>query len=243
MSQPIEVIPVLDISGGIAVHARGGVRDRYAPVESVLSPGAPGDALAIARAYRRLGARRCYVADLDAIRGRPAQLDLLSRLRGSAGFNGPIMVDAGIATPEEASPVAADGHALVVGLENMRSLAALTALAWRWRVVFSIDLRDGEPIRRPELAGDPRTHDIVALARAAAEADVAEVLLLDLARVGRETGPDVTQLQAVREVLPDAGLLVGGGVRNQEDLAMLAEAGCDGALVATALHRGVITRL
>ena len=146
MSQPIEVIPVLDISGGIAVHARGGVRDRYAPVESVLSPGAPGDALAIARAYRRLGARRCYVADLDAIRGRPAQLDLLSRLRGSAGFNGPIMVDAGIATPEEASPVAADGHALVVGLENMRSLAALTALAWRWRVVFSIDLRDGENV-------------------------------------------------------------------------------------------------
>ena len=102
---------------------------------------------------------------------------------------------------------------------------------------------ESQPIRRPELAGDPRTHDIVALARAAAEADVAEVLLLDLARVGRETGPDVTQLQAVREVLPDAGLLVGGGVRNQEDLAMLAEAGCDGALVATALHRGVITRL
>ncbi len=243
MSQPIEVIPVLDISGGIAVHAQGGVRDRYAAVESVLAPNAPGDALAIARAYRRLGARRCYVADLDAIRGRPAQLDLLSRLQGPLGVNGPLLVDAGIATPEEASAIATDGHAVVVGLENMRSLAALTALAWRWRVVFSIDLRDGQPIRRPELAGDPRTHDVITLARAAAEADVAEVLLLDLARVGRATGPDTGQLQAVREVLPDAGLLVGGGVRSREDLVALGDAGCDGALVATALHRGVITRL
>lgn len=225
------------------MHAQGGVRARYAAVESVLSPGAPGDALAIARGYRRLGAQRCYVADLDAIRGRPAQLDLLSRLSGPGGFNGPLMVDAGIATPEEAAALAADGHALVVGLENMRSLAALTALAWRWRIVFSIDLRNGEPIRRPELADDPRTQDIVVLAHAAAEADVAEVLVLDLARVGRETGPDTGQLQAVRHVLPDAGLLVGGGIRSREDLVALAAAGCDGALVATALHRGAITRL
>lgn len=225
------------------MHAVGGVRDRYAPVESVLAPARPGDALAIARAYRRLGARRCYVADLDAIRGRPAQLDLLASLRGPSGFNAPLLVDAGIATPEEASPLAGEGHAIVVGLENMRSLAALTALAWRWRVTFSIDLRDGKPIRRDELAGDPRTQDVVTLARAAAEADVAEVLVLDLARVGRATGPATTLLQQVRDVLPDAGLLAGGGVRNRDDLLRLADAGCDGALVATALHRGAIDRL
>jgi phosphoribosylformimino-5-aminoimidazole carboxamide ribotide isomerase len=33
-------------------------------------------------------------------------------------------------------------------------------------------------------------------------------------------------------------LLAGGGVRGYEDLARLADAGCDGALVATALHDG-----
>jgi phosphoribosylformimino-5-aminoimidazole carboxamide ribotide isomerase len=33
-------------------------------------------------------------------------------------------------------------------------------------------------------------------------------------------------------------LVAGGGVRGADDLARLADAGCDGALVATALHDG-----
>ena len=42
----------------------------------------------------------------------------------------------------------------------------------------------------------------------------------------------------VRRAVPDVALLAGGGVRGPEDLQRLADAGCDGALVATALHDG-----
>ncbi|HZI22415.1 MAG TPA: HisA/HisF-related TIM barrel protein, partial [Gemmatimonadales bacterium] len=83
------MIPVLDLAGGLAVLARGGRREAYMPVRSVLGPGTEtpaGDALALARAYReRLGCDVCYVADLDAITGGPTQGAILSRLAGAAG--------------------------------------------------------------------------------------------------------------------------------------------------------------
>ena len=64
------VIPVLDLAHGVAVQAIAGDRARYAPAESVLTPGVTGDAVALIQAYRdTVGARECYVADLDAIQG------------------------------------------------------------------------------------------------------------------------------------------------------------------------------
>ena len=49
------MIPVLDLSAGHAVLARGGQRDTYAPVRSrLVAGGAGGDPLALARAYREI---------------------------------------------------------------------------------------------------------------------------------------------------------------------------------------------
>ncbi len=66
----MQLIPVLDLMRGVAVQARGGDRERYEPLRTVLAADAPGDPLALIQAYRDiLGARECYVADLDAIQG------------------------------------------------------------------------------------------------------------------------------------------------------------------------------
>jgi phosphoribosylformimino-5-aminoimidazole carboxamide ribotide isomerase len=62
--------------------------------------------------------------------------------------------------------------------------------------------------------------------------------VIDLARVGTATGIDLELIARVRKAVPKMTLLAGGGVRGREDLARLADAGCDGALVATALHDG-----
>src|SRR5207247_8071355 len=68
----MQVIGVLDLLGGLAVHARAGRRESYAPVATIAgSRIEPGDALAVARAYvDRLGLTDLYAADLDAILGR-----------------------------------------------------------------------------------------------------------------------------------------------------------------------------
>ena len=64
--------------------------------------------------------------------------------------------------------------------------------------------------------------------------------MLDLTRVGSGEGPDVSSIAAIHAAFPDLALLAGGGVRDAGDLRALADAGAAGALVATALHSGVI---
>ena len=77
----MQIIPVLDIAGGIAVHAQGGDRSRYAPLESKLVPDQVGDPVAVLRAFHSaLGIHECYVADLDAIQGGAVQRTLLREL-------------------------------------------------------------------------------------------------------------------------------------------------------------------
>jgi phosphoribosylformimino-5-aminoimidazole carboxamide ribotide isomerase len=58
--------------------------------------------------------------------------------------------------------------------------------------------------------------------------------------VGSGAGPDVALIAELHAAFPDLELLAGGGVRDLEDLRALEAAGASGALVATALHSGVI---
>ena len=73
----MRVIGVVDLLAGRAVHARAraGARERYEPVRAVAGTAIePGDARALTHAYvTRLGVAELYVADLDAILGRPPQ--------------------------------------------------------------------------------------------------------------------------------------------------------------------------
>jgi len=90
----MEIVPVLDVTQGVAVHAQGRVRADFAAVQSVLAPDEPGNPLALARAYRDvLGAQACYVADLDAILGGPVQRGLIRELAEfQTGFTGELLV-------------------------------------------------------------------------------------------------------------------------------------------------------
>jgi phosphoribosylformimino-5-aminoimidazole carboxamide ribotide isomerase len=131
---------------------------------------------------------------------------------------------------------------VVVGLETLASYNALfeiCATVGGGHVAFSLDLREGEPVVASGSAiqhGEP-AHTMAARA---ADAGAGAVIVIDLARVGTGRGLDLEMIARVRTAAPDLTLLAGGGVRGFEDLVRLADAGCDGALVATALHDGRI---
>ena len=62
------IIPALDLKGGAVVHARGGARAEYRPIETPL--GAADEPVALARALLAVtGSSVLYIADLDAIEG------------------------------------------------------------------------------------------------------------------------------------------------------------------------------
>lgn len=231
-----EIVPVLDLAGGRAVHARGGERAQYAPVRSVLAA-PPGDALALVEAYRsRVSATTLYVADLDAIAGGAPQIALLREI--SQTFGGTLLIDAGISSVAAAEPIRALRATVIVGLETLDSFSALKAIADGGAVCFSLDLRDGKLVCRDSLGVTLGHASPVTVAQAAVDAGASEILVLDVARVGRPIGPDCLVLAELRAVFPGLRLLAGGGVRGREDLAALGAAGCDAALVATALHEG-----
>jgi uncharacterized protein related to proFAR isomerase len=210
----MRLIGVIDLAGGRAVHARGGKRDAYTPVRSaLLGPGEEGDPVALARAYLRYPVSEIYVADLDAIAGAP-----LSPVVGHlASLGAAIWLDAGRSTLRVAPNVRP-----VVGLETMLAWEEVTGAA------FSLDLRAGRP-----LIGDEQPAE---LAKKAVQAGATAVILLDLAKVGSMAGLDWVTVQAVRASTLGVELVVGGGVRDRSDIARLTDLGCDGALVATALH-------
>ncbi len=185
------------------------------------------------------GVSRCYVADLDAIVGGPPQLELLHRLQSSHGFGGPLLLDAGVYSLATLERLGGGFAEVVVGLETLRSFSDLESLAGHVRVTFSLDLRNDIALVRPELR-EGTAPEPVALARAAIDAGACSVILLDVGRVGRGAGVNLELLASLRRAMPDISLLAGGGVRDDGDLAALADHGCDGVLIATALHRGTL---
>ena len=241
----MQIIPVLDLAGGIAVHARAGDRSRYAPLESGLVPGRVGDPLALLHAFHAtLGIHECYLADLDAIQGGAVQRALLRQLAEfHTGFDGALLVDAGTHLPEGALELLSSGASeVVVGLETLRAFADLAAIVeavGRSHVVFSLDLRLGTPIFHAAMqdAQGPGP-DAVSLAEQAVSTGVATILVLDLGRVGTGCGVDLGLLESLRRRLPETRLLAGGGVLTRLDLERMRDAGCDGALVASAIHNG-----
>jgi phosphoribosylformimino-5-aminoimidazole carboxamide ribotide isomerase len=244
----MQIISVLDIAGGIAVHAQAGERTRYAPLESDLVPGQVGDPVAVLRAFHAaLGIHECYVADLDAIQGGAVQRGLIRELAEfHTGFAGALLVDAGTHLPEGALEVLSCGASeVVVGLETLHAfsdLEAIVTVVGRSRVVFSLDLRLGTPVLHSAMQ-DARGAgpEAVSLAEQAAATGVASILILDLGRVGTGCGVDLGLLESLRRHLPDIRLLAGGGVLTRLDLERMRDAGCDGALVASAIHNGRLT--
>jgi phosphoribosylformimino-5-aminoimidazole carboxamide ribotide isomerase len=101
----------------------------------------------------------------------------------------------------------------------------------------SLDHRDGQL-----LGGSPAVTATgpADLAAAAWSAGIRAFIVLDLARVGARTGPPVETARPYRAHLPDAEIVLGGGVRDRDDLRALAGAGYHGVLVGTALHTGVL---
>jgi len=162
------------------------------------------------------------------------------------GFAGAIMVDAGAHTPESTLEVMACGASqVVIGLETLRAFTGLAEIVRRVgeeQVVFSVDLRLGSPILHPAIQDAVSARpDALSLTAQAIEAGVTSVLLLDLARVGTGCGADLGRIEELRTRFPELRLLAGGGVLGRRDLDRMRDAGCDGALVASAIHAGTIT--
>jgi phosphoribosylformimino-5-aminoimidazole carboxamide ribotide isomerase len=220
----MDIIPVLDLRGGIVVRARMGQRDQYRPLESQLTPTSdPVDVmLGLCSVYPF---KTFYIADLDAIMGTGNNEVTLRRLK--AAFPAAVLwVDNGVADVSAALSWldAGLGH-LVVGSESQQDTALMQRLSAHDRVILSLDFREqafqGPSAFLDEVDFWPR-----------------RLIVMTLARVGSGAGPDLERLCEIRDIAAGHSIYAAGGVRGRTDIAALKRAGIAGALVATSLHDG-----
>lgn len=227
----------------MAVHAVGGRRDQYRPLRSVWQ--ASASPIALAAALRDgLGADHLYLADLDAIEGRPPDLETYQRI-SRVGLE--LWLDAGVRDRSAVEPLLELGPRqprIVVGLESIGGPADLREIIERAgpdRVLFSLDLDDG----RPRLATSatwpvPEPLDIAA---DVVGLGVRSMIILDLMWVGTARGlGSVGLLAEIRARFPLVSIAVGGGIRGLEDVLELRRRGASAALVGSAIHDGRIGR-
>lgn len=230
------IIPVLDVQGGQVVQAVGGVRREYRPLVSSLADSAAPERLALAL-RDRYQFQSFYLADLDAIAGWALALTVYRRL---ARLGLDLWVDAGIADVPTALAALDHGAArVIVALETLIEpsiVKRLLADHGPHRITFSLDLLAGRPMTKLTAWRD---RSPLELADWAIGQGVLDLIVLDLAAVGSSDGPKTLELcHQIHQRYPQVHLYAGGGIRNEADLAALAEAGVCGALVATALHQG-----
>ena len=236
----MDLIPVMDLLGSAVVRGVAGRRREYRPIESRLSRSSqPAD---VASALFDLGLPTIYVADLDAIeRGQPNWGAYREMLAARPTMNW--LLDAGLTSVETAqrlldSDIATAIDGFVAGLESLPGpeiLAKLLKTVGPERLVFSLDLKGGEPLLPREHSWPTRSPLEIALA--ARKLGAQRMIVLDLAAVGCGQGvPTLSLVAQLRRRCVDSQIVAGGGVRSIDDLSALEVAGCSAALVASALH-------
>lgn len=123
------------------------------------------------------------------------------------------------------------------GGEGLRAaIAPLLEVIAPERLIFSLDLKEGQPLT-PVPAW--REMSPAQIAAAVTAAGVRRMIVLDLSDVGVGGGVHTLALcQELRVRHADIEFIAGGGVRGPDDLRRMSAAGCNAALVASALHDG-----
>lgn len=226
----MQIIPVLDIKSGIAVHARHGERDHYAALQSVYAP-TPDPIALVAGLLAKLTVSTIYCADLDEITGSGSNLAMLLSL--AARFNKTKFVfDIGLTDPGRLTgSVPNNNIRWVVASESIESEHRYRELINHLgaaETLLSLDHKQSQVLGLASLADTP-------------ELWPPQVIHMNLDYVGAGKGPDWAGLKRLRNCRADIAIYAAGGVRNLNDLLALREADIAGVLVGTAIHKGTIS--
>jgi phosphoribosylformimino-5-aminoimidazole carboxamide ribotide isomerase len=212
----MELVLAMDLKRNRVVHGKSGQRADYQPLDWGVSKTAfPPDFI------RAVAPKFVYIADLDRIEGAGSHDRIVAEC---ARLVSACYVDRGCRSPED----------LLCGYHITNIVGTETAgedLARYGGGLLSIDIRDGAVI--------PSKRSPEAVLRQANGWRFTGCIILSIGAVGTGAGLDYDFLDRMRSVY-HRKLYWGGGVATTSDLQMLSDAGFDGAIIATALHKGQV---
>jgi phosphoribosylformimino-5-aminoimidazole carboxamide ribotide isomerase len=232
----VEIIPAIDLRHGKVVRLNQGDFDRQTTFSD--------DPLAVARGFEATGAMRIHVVDLDgSLEGAPVQNEIYSEI--AAELDIPIEVGGGFRTAEHVGLALEAGVGRIVlgtaAIANPNLVAEVIAAHGPERIVVGIDAKNG----KVAVSGWTKTTDVDAidLMNEMYGLGARRFVFTDISRDGTLTEPNFESTAAMVKrghILGDALIIASGGIGETSHLKRLAEMGCDGAIVGSALYRGTI---
>lgn len=223
------IIPVIDLSHGQVVHAKKGERNKYQPLESVLTT--QTSLQAVLESYFKLYPfKNIYIADLDAIQQSGDHFQILGNI--AKKYNTcEFWVDAGI-------DFLTHKH-LFTDIRNIKPVLGsenkFTEIEFRHllkanpEIILSLDFNKTGFVENDYLLKSSKLWP-------------ENIIIMMLHRVGTGKGIDQGCLAQVQQLSTHSNIFVAGGINDKSDLIRLKNTGVSGVLLATALHKGVITR-
>lgn len=240
----MKVIPVMDLLNGEVVQGKGGRRNEYQPFSDSVISNNP-EPFSVAKSFKeKLELDWFYIADLDRIQSTQnikKNKEIIIELTKTTNYK--ISVDAGCKDLRDIDEILSWGvDHVIVGTETLSSLEVLENAVLEFdpqKIIVSVDFKGGEL-----LANSMEISKIkpIEIAEFAGKLGLKAIIVLELQKVGSQTGPLNDSLMEIVENISTIPIYTGGGVRSIQDLILLKNKGILGALVATAFHNGNIKK-
>lgn len=223
----MKIIPVLDLKGGIVVHARQGLRKNYQAIQSRLHPNSRAEDF-IKIFINDFSIDTIYIADLDAITNTGDNFHyiqtLLKRFPSIQFY-----LDAGISLFKQ-SILDFNQCRPIIGTETHFNIETLINIKEQYEnLILSLDFKDDafwgikDILETPAIWPD-------------------DVIVMNLDQVGTQQELPLQRLEYIQSLNHKKRIFFAGGIRNIYDLKILQKKGVYAALLATALHNGSITK-
>jgi phosphoribosylformimino-5-aminoimidazole carboxamide ribotide isomerase len=226
------IVFVLDLYNMNVVHAQGGNRKNYRPVHLTSHICSTSEPIKL---IEEVKPKEVYIADLNILQGAGHHNTNFATIK-QISSRVSTMLDPGISSLEEAMEASSLADTIILGTEtaSLQTIKEVAALL-PGKVNVSIDKKHGQVLTcDPLMPCEPADimHELNAL-------DIRNIIILDMDRVGTSDGVDSQFLSKIVSI-SHHDVLLGGGVKDIEDIEKLEGIGIKGALVATALHNGSI---
>lgn len=226
------IVFVLDLYNSTVVHAQGGNRKNYRPVHLASHICTTSEPIKL---LEEVKPKEVYIADLNVLQAEgPHNTNFAMIKQISSRFT--TMLDPGISSLKEAIEASSLADTIILGTEtsSLQTIKEVSTLL-PGKVNVSIDKKHGQILTSdPIMPREPT--EIVCELNAL---DIQNIIILDMDRVGTSSGVDSQFLSNIVSI-SHHDVLLGGGVKDIQDIKKLESIGMKGALVATALHNSSI---
>jgi phosphoribosylformimino-5-aminoimidazole carboxamide ribotide isomerase len=228
----MKIIPVIDILNGIVVHGKKGKRKQYKPLTSQLSISV--NPIEIARIFKKIGFNDLYLADLDSIMGNSTNFRIYPQIIKKLNLN--LMVDAGISDITKAEKVIETGISnIIIGSETLNNLNFVKKSIRKFgqnRIIVSVDIKKGKLLSSSKKIN---SMSVIQFIQRIEKLGIKIIIFLDLDLVGTQSGINFELIKKILK-MTKMKIIVGGGIKDIQELKILRKFGIYGVLIATLLH-------